>query len=234
MGQKMRTLRLIGRGYSDTLEQLLRFTLLTLAWWLCVLLIVPIGPATVALFAMTDPRQLGDAPDWPEVLLVGRRSWRRGWLILLATAPLMFVLIWNIRAFATSAGRIVVLEPFWLLLLLIIGSICAYALAAAALLDLSAAVALRQGMQLAGAHPVRAIVMALAIWLIVAIGTALVVPMVMFVPALTAAIVNRFALDGLGIPVTDVLAPTEERMREERSGQSDTHHGLFSHPDTRQ
>lgn len=228
----MRTLRLIGKGFSDTLEQLLRFTLLTLAWWLCVLLIVPIGPATVALFAMTDPRRLGREPDWSEALLAGRRSWRRGWLILLATVPLVFVLIWNIRAFATSSSRIVMLEPFWLVLLLIVGSICAFALAAAALLDLPAAVALRQGARLAGAHPIHALVMALAIWLIVAVGTALVVPMVMFVPALAAAIVNRFVLDGLGIPVADPLAPTEEREREQRAGRSE-HHGLFSHPDTR-
>jgi len=229
----MRAFRLIGRGSSDTLEQLLRFTLLTLAWWLCALLIVPVGPATIALFAMTDPRRLGDAPGWSEAVQIGRRSWRRGWLILLATMPLMFVLVWNIRAFATSSDQIVVLEPFWLLLLLIIGSICAFALSVAALLDLPTAMAVRQGAQLVGAHPLRSIVMALALWLIVALGTLLVVPMVMFVPALVAAIVNRFALDGLAIPVTDVLAPTEEREREDRAGRSDRRHGLFSHPDTR-
>ena len=33
----MRTLRLIGRGLTDTLESLLPFTLLTLAWWVCLL-----------------------------------------------------------------------------------------------------------------------------------------------------------------------------------------------------
>lgn len=229
----MRAFRLIGRGLSDTLEQLLRFTLLTLAWWGCTLLIVPVGPATITLFAMTDPRRIGDVPDWSEAIRIGRRSWRRGWLILLATAPFMFVLVWNIRAFATSSSQIVVLEPLWLLLLLIVGSICALALSTAALLDLPAAMALRQGLQLVGAHPLRCIVMALALWLIVALGSALVVPMVMFVPALVAAIGNRFALDGLGIPVADPLAPTEEREREARSGRSDRHHGLFSHPDTR-
>lgn len=229
----MRTLKLIGKGFSDTLEQLLRFTLLTLAWWLCVLLIIPAGPATVALFAMTDPRRLGHEPDWSDALAAGMRSWRRGWLIVLATVPLMFVLVWNIRAFASSGSAVVVLEPLWLVLLLFIGSICAYALASAALLDLPAAVALRQATQLVGAHPLRALAMAATIWLLVVIGSLLVVPMVMFVPALAAAIVNRFALDGLAIPVTDVLDPTEERLREEQSGRAADRHGYFSNPDTR-
>lgn len=227
------TLRLVGRGFSDTLEQLLRFTLLTLAWWLCVLFIVPIGPATVALFAMTDPRRLGGEPEWSDALLAARRAWRRGWFILLATVPLMFVLVWNIRAFASASSAIVVLEPLWLVLLLFIGSICAYALASTALLDLPAAVALRQATQLVGARPIRALAMAATIWLLVLIGSLLVVPMVMFVPALVSAIVNRFTLDGLGIPVTDVLEPTEERLREEQTGRAADRHGFFSNPNTR-
>lgn len=229
----MSALKLIGKGCSDTLEQLLRFTLLTLAWWLCVLLIVPAGPATIALFAMTDPRRLGQEPDWSDALMAGRRSWRRGWLIVLATVPLMFVLVWNIRAFASSGSAVVVLEPLWLVLLLFIGSICAYALAVAALRDQPAAVALRQATQLVGARPFRALVMAATIWLLVVVGTLLVVPMVMFVPALVAAIVNRFTLDGLGIPVTDVLEPTEERLREEQTGRAADRHGFFSNPNTR-
>jgi hypothetical protein len=43
-----------------------------------------------------------------------------------------------------------------------------------------------------------------------------VVPLVMFVPTLTAAVVNRVVLDGLGLPVLDPLAPTAERLVEEQ------------------
>jgi hypothetical protein len=38
----------------------------------------------------------------------------------------------------------------------------------------------------------------------------------MFVPALIAAVVNRVVLDGLGSPVLDPLAPTDERLVEEQ------------------
>ena len=53
----MGTLRLIGRGLTDTLESLLPFVLLTLAWWICLCLVIPAPAATVTLAAMTDPRR---------------------------------------------------------------------------------------------------------------------------------------------------------------------------------
>jgi hypothetical protein len=59
-------------------------------------------------------------------------------------------------------------------------------------------------------------VVTVVVLFVIAAGALLVVPLVMFVPALTAAVVNRVVLDGLGLPVLDPLAPTAERRVEEQ------------------
>lgn len=211
----MRFIRLVGKGISDTLERLLPFTLLTLAWWPCALLIVPLGPATVALFAMTDPRRLVEEVERHEAIEVGHRSWRRGWLILLATAPLVLVLAVNIGTFNTEQSRLVVLVPLWTILLLLIVAWAATSLSVAALLEAPAGPALRRAGRLVGERPVQSLLLAAVVCLLVALGAVLVVPLVLFVPAMVAAIVNRFVVDGLGIPVVDPLEPTAERRHED-------------------
>ena len=92
----MRTLRLIGRGLSDTLESLLPFTLLTLAWWVCLFLVIPAPAATVTLAAMADPRRAVDRPDWREALGAVRRNLWRGWGVVLAPLPFVAVLLANL------------------------------------------------------------------------------------------------------------------------------------------
>ena len=64
-------------------------------------------------------------------------------------------------------------------------------------------------------RPGQALVVAIVVLCVIAAGAALVVPLVMLVPALIAAVVNRVVLDGLGLPVLDPLAPTDERLVEE-------------------
>ncbi|MBA2276175.1 MAG: hypothetical protein H0W06_00300 [Chloroflexia bacterium] len=210
-------IRLIGRGLSDTLEQLLPFTLLTLAWWLCALLIVPLGPATIALFASTDPRRLSVSFEWEETVAIARRSWRRGWLILLATMPPILVLLWNLHAYGIGQSRLVVLVPLWTTLLPLFVGLAIVALAVAALLDLAAGPALRHATTLVLRRPLRALLLVVLLGLLFALGAVLVVPLFMFVPAMAAAIVNRVVLDHLGIAVADPLAPTDERQHEERT-----------------
>ena len=65
-------------------------------------------------------------------------------------------------------------------------------------------------------RPGQALAVAVVVLFVIAVGAALVVPLVMFVPALIAAVVNRVVLDGLGSPVLDPLAPTDERLVEEQ------------------
>lgn len=221
----MRALRLIGRGLSDTLEHLLPFTLLTLGWWAGVLLVVTAPAATLSLFAMTDPRRAVDRPEWREARDVARRGFRRGWVLALVTVPVLSVLFANLNYYGRGSSRWDLFVPLWLLLMLLALVIALQAFAIAALTDAPALVALRQSALLVALRPVRAIVVAVVLLLVVAAGTALVVPAVMFVPALVAAVVNRVALDGLGLPIADPLAPTAEREAEERARASSSRFG---------
>jgi uncharacterized membrane protein YesL len=212
----VRTLRLIGRGFSDTLEHLLPFTLLTLAWWLGVLLVVPAPAVTIALTAMTDPRRAVERPDWRDAWTVARGALRRGWGLALLTVPFVLVLAANLATYGTSESRWSLLAPLWTVLLLLAVAVTLGGFAIAGLTERPALLAAKQAAILVGARPLRALGLSLVTLLLVAVGGALVVPLVLFVPALIAAIVNRLVLDGLGLPVQDPLAPTEERVAEER------------------
>jgi uncharacterized membrane protein YesL len=210
----------LGRGFSDTLEHLLPFTTATLAWWLGVLLIVPAPGATVALFRITDPRITSDL-DRPGVrasISVAGASLGRGWAIALPVGIPLAVLIVNLIVFADSASRLAVLVPLWTVLV-VLGLICGLAaFSLAAILDLPARAALKQGLLLTGARLPVALPLAVMIWLVIAGGLLLVVPIVMFLPATITAIVNRFVLHGFGIPITDPLEPTDERVHEQQTG----------------
>lgn len=212
----MKTLRLVGRGFADTLDHLLPYTLVTLAWWLGVLLVGTAPAATIALVAATDPRRAVDRPEWREAVAVARANLKRGWVVALMTVPFVLVLMANIATFGGTASRWALLAPLWTVLLLLAIAVSLSAFSVAGLTALPAKTAAKQGALLVGARPFRALALALLTLSLVSIGGALVVPLVMFVPALIAALVNRLVLDGLGVPVPDPLAPTEERQAEEQ------------------
>jgi uncharacterized membrane protein YesL len=212
----MRTLRLIGRGLTDTLESLLPFVLLTLAWWVCFFLVIPAPAATVTLAAMADPRRAADRPDWWEALRAVRRNLWRGWGVVLPPLPFVAVLLANLSFYGGRTDRWDVLVPLWMVLLLFALAVGLYAVAVAGLADATAWSATKRAGLLVVRRPGQALVVAVVVLFVIAVGAALVVPLVMFVPALTAAIVNRVVLDGLGLPVLDPLAPTEERLVEEQ------------------
>ena len=212
----MRTLRLIGRGLTDTLESLLPFTLLSLAWWACLFLVIPAPAATVTLAAMADPRRAIERPDWREALGVARRSLWRGWGVVLPPLPFVAVLLANLSFYGERADRWGVLVPLWTLLLLFALAVVLYAFAVAGLTDATDWSATKRAGLLVMRRPGQALVVAVVVLVVTAVGAALVVPLVMFVPALIAAVVNRVVLDGLGSPVLDPLAPTEERLAEEQ------------------
>src|SRR5215218_9852118 len=205
----MRTLRLIGQGLSDTLESLLPFTLLTLAWWVCLFLVIPAPAATVTIAAMADPRRAADRPDWREALRAVRHNLWRGWRVVLPPLPFVAVLLANLSFYGGRAERWDVLVPLWTLLLL-------FAFAVAGLTEATPWSATKRAGLLVVRRPGQTLTVAVVVLFVVAAGAALVVPLVMFVPALTAAIVNRVVLDGLGLPVLDPLAPTDERLVEEQ------------------
>ena len=212
----MRALRLIGRGLTDTLESLLPFVLLTLAWWVCFFLVIPAPAATVTLAAMADPRRAVDRPDWREAFRAVRRSLWRGWGVVLPPLPFVAVLLANLSFYGGRTDRWAVLVPLWTVLLLFALAVALYAFAVAGLTDATAWSVTKRASLLIARRPGQALMVAVVVLFVIAAGALLVVPLVMFVPALTAAIVNRVVLDGLGLPVLDPLAPTDERLVEEQ------------------
>ena len=212
----MSTLRLIGQGLTDTLESLLPFVLLTLAWWVCLCLVIPAPAATVTLAAMVDPRRAVDRPDWREVLGAVRRNLWRGWRVALPPLPFVAVLLTNLSFYGERTDRWDVLVPLWTVLLVFALAVALYAVAVAGLTDVTAWSATKRAGLLVVRRPGQALVVAVVVLVVIAAGALLVVPLVMFVPALTAAVVNRVVLDGLGLPVLDPLAPTAERLVEEQ------------------
>ena len=211
----VRTARLTGRGLADTLEHLLPYTLLTLGWWLAVVVIVPAPAALVTLAALTDPRRGPNRPSWREALLSLRQNLWRGWGVAVLTVPLVAVLLANLAFYGDGGSGWGVLVPLWTLLLVMSMALTGYAFVIAGLIDQPVGSTVKLAAFLVGRRPLRAIALVIFTAAAVVIGTALVVPLVMFLPALLAAVFNRLVLDGLGLPVVDPTAPTEERRQEE-------------------
>ncbi len=221
----MNTLRIILRGLSDTLEHLLPFCLATLAWWAAMILVLPGPGATIALFAITDPRRAVDRPDWREGISLAWASTRRGWLVTLIMLPLVAVVLLNLRTYAGSGSRWGLLTPLWVYLLLFGVTLTLYAFSLSAVTDLPLGSAIQRSALLVVAFPIRSAVVTFVLLFIVAAGGLLVVPLVMFVPALAAAVINRTVLTGLGLPIVDPLAPTPERKIEEQRRSSTSRFG---------
>jgi len=216
-----RGVRIFLRGLSDTLENLLHFVLSSLLWWLCVVTVV-LGPgALLALFKTTDPR-IGSSFDRPgprEFVAEAAHQWRRGWALALVTAPILALLGYNLWFYGASDSRLSILVPAWVLFLTIAALVSISAFAIAALFDEPPLSALKIAAILIGAKIGHALVVGVLLYGLAFLSVLLVVPVVMFLPATIAAIINRLVLAGLGIPINDPLAPTEERRIEESIGK---------------
>jgi hypothetical protein len=216
-----RGLRIIFRGLSDTLENLLEFVLCSLSWWLCCLTVVLAPGAVVALFAAANPRITSsfDRPGPRAFVGSAVRHLRSGWKLTLITAPVLALLTYNVWFYGAAVGSLSFLTPAWLVLLFIGSLITLSAFSMVALLDEPPLSALRAAAILTGARVGHALVVGLLLYCLIILGGVLVVPLVMFLPATVAATINRLVLDGLRIPVHDPLAPTDERRVEELAGR---------------
>jgi uncharacterized membrane protein YesL len=193
----------------------------SLGWWVCVFLVVPAPGATIALFRLTDPRVSSEL-ERPGI----RQSWgvvwenlRRGWGVAGLTVPVLLILIFNLVTVGSSA-RLAVLVPLWVILFLLGLAATLSAFSLAALYDRPALESVKNGLLLTGARLPRALLVVILLWLIVFLGTLLVVPLFMFLPAAVASATSRLVLDGLGVEIADPLAPTDERLREEVQTQT--------------
>ena len=115
-------LRPLARGFRDTLDNLLPFTLASMAWWVGFLLVVTAPAATIALFARCDLRRLDDhlAVTREEILGLVRRELLPGWILALAFGLPGAVLIYNLLTYGKHEGAIRWLLPLWVVLLLLL------------------------------------------------------------------------------------------------------------------
>lgn len=214
----MTFLRLMGRGVRDLFEQLLSLCLYSLLWWLAAATIV-LGPAaTVTLFSMADPRRQVASPEFGDAIAVFKTSFKRGWGIFLWTVPLVVILIWNTSFFSATEETLGVLVPLWLLMTVILIVLSLYAFSVAGTMESGVRNAFRGAIYVLVSRPIRGLLLGLILILLTLVMTVTVVPMILFGPSLIAAIVNRFVLDGLQVPVIDPNSPTDERAYERERG----------------
>lgn len=205
------------RGLSDTLENLLPFTVATVLWWLAVVLVIPAPAATLTLLAVTDPRRSQDATSLSvgEAIRLTRENLRRGWKMALLLLPPFAILGVNLWGYSGGGSSFSALTPLWATLILLLTAVSLAGLSCAALFEKPATAALWNGAALVARHLPRAILLVLLVWLLLVVGTALVMPLALFVPAAVAALANRFTLAAAGIPVVESLDPSPERALED-------------------
>jgi hypothetical protein len=218
----MATLRDILKGLSDTLENLLAFTILSAGWWLGLVLIIPAPGVTIALLAAADPRIVHAAgrPGFGEAVDLVARNLRRGWSLAIVALPMLGVLAYNLWAYRDAADPVAGLAPLWIVLFLGVGGIAALALACMALFDDDLPASLRRAAAVLARRPLGALGLLCGLLLLLIPSALLVVPLLLFFPAMSAAIVDRFVLTTLALPVADPLDPTPERRAEEARERS--------------
>lgn len=210
--------KLVWRGVRDLFEQFLNLTWFSLLWWLCVILIVPGPPATVALYAMADPRRQVSTPEFRDAVDVFRNAIGRSWGIFLFTVPLMAILTWNLYFFGGTSELLAAMSPLWLIMLVLIWVLMLYAYSVAATMESGTRNAFRGAMFVLVSRPFMSIALSLFSVVLVVVMTITVLPMVLVGPALIASIVNRVVLYVLGVEVIDPSAPTTERSYERERG----------------
>ena len=215
-------LRPLGRGLRDTLDHLLPFLWMSLSWWLGVFLVVTAPAATIALFTASDPRRLEEhqRPNRSEALALVRRWLLPGWVLAIMVAVPVVVLVVNILSYRDADGIGRLLLPLWALLLLLTLTAGGVATSLVGIHAEPIPTAIRRAVLFTLARAPMVLPVAVALWLLVAVGGLLAVPAVMFIPPLVAVTLNHLTYEALGIEVADPLDPTPERRAEEQRAEA--------------
>src|SRR5680860_1273278 len=210
------------RGLGDTFENLLPFTIISLGWWLSVVLVIPAAGSTIALFAATDPRAVHSTrrPGIREGLHLTEYFLARGWMLFLLAAPLLGVATFNLWTYRNDDSVFTALIPLWIALLVVVAAVTAVTLSCIALFDDGISTGVRRAGSIVVRQTLPAVLILAALWGLLLISTVLVVPLFLFFPALAGSVVNRFVLRALGIAIPDPLEPSEERRIEEERARS--------------
>ncbi len=218
----MRGVHIVLKGLSDTLEHLLPFTVASLGWWVGIVSIL-FGPgATLSLFRIADPRIIselerpGIRSGYCNPFKLGVRIWGVAAFAVIPT----FVLLANLSWSSASSDLWTLLIPIWLILLISFSVIGLMSYSIVSLFKNSAIESIRIAAVLAYGRPGYTVPFLITLLPVVVICVGLIVPAFLFLPALIAASFNRLVLDGLGMPIPDPLAPSDERLIEESKAQS--------------
>lgn len=235
----MHFLRILGRGARDTYDQFVYFMMLSIAWVLCALpafvgytmlavspLLIPVAvfttflipPATLTLFALTDPRRIVDRPDVREIAHIFGNSVRRGWMIGIVTIPFLVVLIWNATFFSATDSYMAAFVPLWLIMFVFLLILTLYMFSLGGVMESGVRNAFRGGMFVLVTRPFVSMFLSLAIIVLAVLFTLSVLPMVVIGSAFFAAVVNRMVLTELKVPIIDPNQPTSEREWERERG----------------
>lgn len=210
--------KLLWQGIKDLFEQFLTMMMFSIAWWLSVILIVPGPPATVALFAMADPRRQTSTPEMSDAIAVFRSSFRRAWGFALCTGPPILILVWNLTSFSGTSEFLAAIVPLWVIMLLLLVIVTVEGFSVAGTMESGVRNAFRGAMYVLVSRPFMSISLAIFLSLLSFFMAITVLPMLLVGPALIACIVNRFVLTILGVEIIDPLAPTSERAYERERG----------------
>lgn len=235
----MHFLRVFWRGVRDVYEQFVYFMMLSFAWVACALpalvgytllaitpLFIPVAifttilipPATLTLFALTDPRRIVDRPDLREIGHVFADNFKRSWLLAAATVPFLLVLLWNASFFGGTATILAAFVPLWLVMFVFLFILTLYMFSLGGVMESGVRNAFRGGMFVLVSRPFVSMFLSLAIIVLAVLFTVSVLPMITIGPPLFAAVVNRMVLTELQVPVIDPNAPTNEREWERERG----------------
>lgn len=214
----MRFLRLFLRGMKDVYDQFVLMMAVSVLWWLCAALIVPGPPATVALFRFADPRNQVRSLELRDFFVTIRESFRTSWAIAGITLPVILILLWNSVFFRGTDSRFALIVPLWVVMMLITVVLMLYAYATVATMESRVRNAFRGSTYLMVMWPFTSGLLIVGILLVVAIFAALVLPLILFGPAVVASIINRFVLAGYNVEVIDPSSPTSERSTEVSRG----------------
>jgi uncharacterized membrane protein YesL len=210
--------KLIWAGLRDTFRQFMMFALLSLCWWLAALLIIPGPPATTALMAMADPRRMGAAPEFGDAIEVFKSSWKRSWGLAAFTLPFLIMLVWNLTFFGGVDSYFAAMVPLWTIMFILLFIIALYAFSMAGTMESGVRNAFRGAMFVLVSRPFVSIFLAGFLLFLTLVLAVMVIPMLLFGPALIASIINRTTLTVLGEPIEDPDAPTPERADERARG----------------
>lgn len=215
---KVRFAKLFLRGLKDVYDQFVLLMMVSVLWWVCVLLIVPGPPATVALFRMADPRNQSELPELRDFFRVIGDSFRTAWAVAALTVPVILVLLWNALFFQGGASWFTVLVPLWIVMAFIAAILMFYAFATVATMESGVRNAFRGSTFLLVMRPFSSGLLIVILFVVMALLAVLVLPLILFGPAILASVINRFALDAYGVEVIDPNLPTQERSSERSRG----------------